>query len=80
MGQLNYSRPKNEIPKIKGLLKEYKRHEQTIYSFAITPDRKYIITGSFDKSIKVWELESGVSLHTLEDHDQEVTAVNISSD
>ncbi len=80
MGQLNYSIPEGEMPKIKGLLKEYRPHEETIYSLVITPDRKYIITGSFDKSIKVWELESGNSLHTLEAHEQEVTAVNISSD
>ncbi len=80
MGQLNYSVPKKERPKIKGLLQEYRPHRETIYSLAITPDRKYVITGSFDKTIKVWELETGESFHTLEGHEQEVTAVNISSD
>ncbi|MFX1391202.1 MAG: TIR domain-containing protein [Promethearchaeota archaeon] len=80
MEQFNYSVPKKEMSKLKGLLKEYRPHKETIFSLAISPDRKYIITGSADRFTKIWELETGRSFHTLEGHEQEVTAVNISSD
>ncbi|MFX1365113.1 MAG: TIR domain-containing protein [Promethearchaeota archaeon] len=80
MEQLNYSISDEDTPRIKGLLKEFKPHDYAIYSLSISPDRKYIITGSADKTVKVWELESGNSFQILEGHELEVTSVNISSD
>jgi len=78
MTELNYC--SEDVPKINGILKEFKPHNSAIYSLAVTPDKKYVITGSLDCTIKIWELETGNSFQTLEGHEKEVTAVYISSD
>jgi len=78
MSGLNYC--SEEIPRINGLLMEFKPHDSAIYSLVITPDKKYVITGSLDCSTKIWELETGKSFQNLEGHEKEVTAVYISSD
>ena len=36
-----------------------KGHTESVYSTAFTPDGKYVVTGSFDKTIKVWDSTSG---------------------
>ncbi len=36
-----------------------KGHAESVYSTAYTPDGKYVVTGSFDKTIKVWEAATG---------------------
>ncbi|WP_237395699.1 hypothetical protein, partial [Okeania sp. KiyG1] len=34
----------------------------------VTPDGKRVISGSFDKTIKVWSLETGEAVSTLVGH------------
>ena len=34
-------------------------HDESLNSVAITSDNKYIVSGSEDKSIKIWNFESG---------------------
>ncbi|MFX1376152.1 MAG: TIR domain-containing protein [Promethearchaeota archaeon] len=80
MGQTNFNVPNKDTPKISGLLKEYKPHNNAVYSLTVSPDKKFIITGSVDTTVKVWELETGDSFQILEGHEKEVTSVNISSD
>ena len=36
-----------------------KGHAESVYSTAFTPDGKYVVTGSFDKTIKVWAAADG---------------------
>ena len=40
-------------------------HSDEVYTVAISPDGKYIVSGSRDMSIKVWDLLSGREIHTL---------------
>ena len=40
-------------------------HADEVNTVAISPDGKYIVSGSRDKSIKVWELSSGRVVKTL---------------
>ena len=40
-------------------------HSDGVNAVAISPDGKYIVSGSEDKSIKVWDLSSGREIHTL---------------
>ena len=37
-------------------------------SVALTPDGRKAISGSGDKTVRVWDLESGVCLKVLEGH------------
>ena len=40
-------------------------HSDSVRTVAISPDGKYVVSGSEDKSIKVWDLSSGREIHTL---------------
>ena len=41
-------------------------HSNWVYTVAISPDGKYVVSGSNDGSIKVWDLPSGREIYTLE--------------
>ena len=43
-------------------------HEQDVQSVAITPDGEEIISGSFDGTIKIWNLKTGKLIQTLTGH------------
>ncbi len=47
------------------LVKNYAGHEKSVKSVRLSPDEKLIASGSFDKTIKVWDRESGKLLHTI---------------
>ena len=80
MENINFCIPKDETTPITGLLKEYRPHNKAIYRFSITPDRKYVVSGSLDKSIKIWNLETGDLFHNIDGHDDEITSLDLSSD
>ena len=42
-------------------------------SVALTPDGRKGISGSEDKTVRVWDLESGVCLKVLEGHTESVS-------
>jgi WD40 repeat protein len=47
---------------------------------AVSPDGRFIVSGSWDCTVKVWELESGRLLRSLEGHTDGVRAVAVSPD
>jgi WD40 repeat protein len=55
-------------------------HTKFITSCAISPDGKRIVSGSGDKTLKIWDLESGAELATIKGHTKEVKACAISPD
>ncbi|MBW4561527.1 MAG: hypothetical protein KME32_10310 [Mojavia pulchra JT2-VF2] len=55
-------------------------HSGSIYTVALTPDGKYIISGSDDKTIKVWNWQTGEEVRTLAGHDDYVRAIVLTSD
>ncbi len=62
------------------LLLSLSGHYGMVTSIAVTPDAKHIISGSFDKTIKVWDLESGKDILTLSGHADWVSSVTITPD
>ena len=40
-------------------------HEHTVLSVVVSPDGKYIVSGSVDKTIKVWELGTGRLVYNI---------------
>ena len=42
-----------------------KGHAESVYATAFTPDGKYVVTGSFDKTVKVWEAATGKEFKTF---------------
>lgn len=55
-------------------------HTDWIYSIAISPDGQTLASGSFDKTIKLWELSTGSLIQTLSNHSKGVCCVAISPD
>src|SRR6266446_990935 len=55
-------------------------HESYVWSVAISADGQTLASGSFDKTIKLWNLKTGNLLRTLTGHKNHVVSVAISAD
>ncbi|MCY1083181.1 SIR2 family protein [Archangium lansingense] len=55
-------------------------HGAPVNSCAVTPDGRCVVSASADKTLKVWELETGRELVTLEGHDGVVTGCAVMPD
>ncbi|MFM9267069.1 WD40 repeat domain-containing protein [Tychonema sp. BBK16] len=55
-------------------------HSSFVNSLAISPDGKTLASGSWDKTIKIWNLETGEFIGTLTGHSDRVNSVAISCD
>ena len=55
-------------------------HEHGVWSVAVTPDGKKIVSGSVNGPLKVWDLESGECRATLEGHTSSVPGVAVTPD
>jgi predicted NACHT family NTPase len=57
-----------------------KGHESEVYSVGFSPDGKQLASGSFDKTIKIWDVTTGKVLNTLKGHESLVNSVEFSPD
>jgi hypothetical protein len=55
-------------------------HTDWVRCLSFTPDNKTLISGSFDQSIKLWNMADGKMLHDLQDHHKGVFALAVSAD
>ena len=55
-------------------------HRDAVSSLAVTPDGRFVVSGSRDKTIKVWSWPEGRLVKTLEGHSGHVTGLAISQD
>ncbi len=62
------------------LLRTLEGHSRSVAAVAVSPDGKTTVSGSYDKTLKVWDLAAGEVIHTLEGHSDFVAAVAISPD
>ena len=53
-------------------------HSNGVNSVAISTDNKFMVSGSCDTTIKIWNLESGQEIKALTGHNDAVTSVAIS--
>ncbi|MHA1343910.1 MAG: WD40 repeat domain-containing protein [Promethearchaeota archaeon] len=62
------------------LFKSFKAHDGYIRSIVVTPDGNFFISGSDDKTIKIWELLTGNYFETLTKHTHDIECLTISQD
>ena len=55
-------------------------HGREVTSVSITPDGRRAVSGSWDKAVRVWDLENGACLRMLDGHGDIVTAVSVTPD
>ena len=55
-------------------------HTERVNDIAFSPDGKQIISGSRDNTVRLWDTETGLLIHTLEGHTRAVYAIAFSPD
>src|SRR5258708_38703076 len=50
-------------------------HDGTVYSVAYSPDGKTLASGSYDKTIKLWDVKTGTERASLNGHTRSVGSV-----
>ena len=53
-------------------------HSGYTYAIALSPDGKYVLTGSGDNTARLWEADTGREVHTFEGHSKDVNSVAFS--
>ena len=56
------------------------RHTGIVSAVAMTRDGKNLITGSYDKTVRLWSIKTGKLLRTLSDYTNEIHCVAVSGD
>ncbi len=67
-------------PGTEGLKGVLRGHLKDVRAIAFSPDGKALVTGSEDKTLRLWDAQSGQLKHTLPNPGGEVTAVAFSPD
>ena len=62
------------------LIRRLEGHSDSVHTVVVTPDGRRAVSGSSDKTLIVWDLESGRELRTLKGHSNSVWAVAVTAD
>ncbi len=74
--------PKFNLPDLPhpALIRTLEGHSFSVSGCAFSPDGKLIVSASWDRTLKVWDSETGQSLRTLEGHSDSVIGCAFSPD
>ena len=73
--------PKPDVAKPGGReLQTLTGHKHNVTSVVFSQNSQRIVSGSYDKTVKVWDANSGKELHTLTGHTNAVRSVAFSPD
>lgn len=67
------------IPSTKPL-RTFKGHIDFIRAVAVFPDKRRMVTGSMDSSLRLWDLKTGAVLKNMEGHRSAVRTMAVSPD
>jgi WD40 repeat protein len=62
------------------LVRKLSGHQSTIWTVAVSPEGRYLASGSKDRSVRVWDMETGEELWSETAHAVETEAIAFSPD
>jgi NB-ARC domain/WD domain, G-beta repeat/APAF-1 helical domain len=62
------------------LVRTLQGHSGSVYAVAVTADGRYVVSGSRDNTLRVWEVATGETKRTLQGHTESVSAVAATPD
>ncbi len=62
------------------ILKQFVGHTESVMSISISSDGNRLLSGSMDKSVRLWDIDTGTQMHIFQDHTDIVTSVLFSND
>jgi WD40 repeat protein len=74
----NYKPGDEPVPGIK--LRHVLNHGGVVLTAAVTPNGRYALSGSYDETVKIWDLESGAEVRTLSGHEAGVWSLAVTVD
>jgi WD40 repeat protein len=74
----NVIKPEEKQLLFKKASKTFRGHTKYVNSVAISPNGKYIVSGSYDKTIKLWNINTGELIRSFKGHTWSVKSVAIS--
>ena len=60
------------------MVKTLEGHTDWAKSVSFSPNNKYVVSGSSDNTVRIWDVESGDCIKTLEGHTNRVEGVSFS--
>ncbi|KAG1790421.1 uncharacterized protein HD556DRAFT_1446150 [Suillus plorans] len=70
----------SELIPITTPLREFKGHENQVNVVTVFPNKKRMVTGSHDKTLRLWDLKTGILLKKMEGHCGRVLSLAVSRD
>jgi WD40 repeat protein len=61
-------------------VRRFTGHESTVWSVAVTPDGKFVVSGSDDKTVRLWDLATGKEVRRFTGHEAPVYRVAVTPD
>jgi hypothetical protein len=61
-------------------LRTLQGHSEDVWSVSVCPDARRAVSASWDKTLRVWDLDTGQCLRTLQGHSEGVNSVSVCPD
>ncbi|KAL3648108.1 hypothetical protein CASFOL_009076 [Castilleja foliolosa] len=72
------AKPSSMVPKMQNM-KKLRGHRDAVYCAIFDRSGRYVITGSDDRLVKIWSMETALSLASCRGHEGDITDLSVSS-